>query len=129
MIDWETLKFALTITLIGVTVVFLSLIALCVLMSFFPLLNYKRKKSSITPEETSDESSYLEIDEEDLSDNDLSDNDLSDNSLIAVLTAAVMTSMRNSPDIKIKVTSFKRIPQTSPIWNTTGRNEYISKKL
>lgn len=124
MIDWETLKFALTITLIGVTVVFLSLIALCVLMSFFPLLNYKRKKSSITPEETSDESSYLEIDEE-----DLSDNDLSDNSLIAVLTAAVMTSMRNSPDIKIKVTSFKRIPQTSPIWNTTGRNEYISKKL
>ncbi|WP_412779146.1 OadG family protein [Acetivibrio saccincola] len=39
------MKFAFTITLIGTSIVFLSLIVLCVLMSFFPLLNYKRKKN------------------------------------------------------------------------------------
>lgn len=123
MIDLEILKFAFTITLIGTAIVFASLIALCILMYFFPLLNYRRKKTSIT-EDNSDKSSYLEIEED-----DLPDDNLSDDSLIAVLTAAVMASMRNSPDIKIKITSFKRIPQTSPVWNTTGRNEYISKKL
>jgi hypothetical protein len=92
-------------------------------MSFFPLLNYKREKTSNTTEEFSDESSYLEIEEDDFHD------DSSDDSLIAVLTAAVMTYTRNSPDVKIKITSFKRIPQTSPVWNTTGRSEYISNKL
>ncbi|MDQ2085018.1 OadG family protein [Herbivorax sp. ANBcel31] len=118
MIDMENLNFALGTSLLGITIVFSALVILCMLIKLFPLLNYERKKSSAT-EETSDESSYLEIEED----------DLSDDSLIAVLTAAVMASMRNSPDIKIKVTSFKRIPQTSPVWNTTGRNEHISGKL
>lgn len=128
MVDWETLKFAFTITLLGVTIVFLALIALWILMSFFPVLNYKRKKTYNTTEEISDESYYLEIEEDDLHDDELLV-DSSDDSLIAVLTAAVMAYMKNSPDIKIKVTSFKRIPQTSSVWNTMGRNEYISNKL
>jgi len=125
--DWETLKFAFTITLIGTSIVFLSLIVLCVLMSFFPLLNYKRKKTSDTVEEISDESSYLEIEEDDFID-DSSDYS-SDNSLIAVLTAAVTAYMGSSSDVKVRVTSFKRIPQTSPVWNTVSRSEYISNKL
>lgn len=127
MADWETLKFAFTITLIGTSIVFLSLIVLCVLMSFFPLLNYKRKKTSDTVEEISDESSYLEIEEDDFID-DSSDYS-SDNSLIAVLTAAVTAYMGRSSDVKVRVTSFKRIPQTSPVWNTVSRSEYISNKL
>lgn len=55
--------------------------------------------------------------------------DLSDETLIAVLTAAVMASMQNSPDIKIRVTSFRRIPQSSPVWNTVGRRERMENKL
>jgi len=54
--------------------------------------------------------------------------DLNDESLIAVLTAAVM-AMQSNPDIKLQVTSFRRIPQSSPVWNTTGRREYIENKL
>jgi hypothetical protein len=96
-------------------------------MSFFPLLNYKRKKTSDTVEEISDESSYLEIEEDDFID-DSSDYS-SDNSLIAVLTAAVTAYMGSSSDVKVRVTSFKRIPQTSPVWNTVSRSEYISNKL
>ena len=57
------------------------------------------------------------------------DVDLPDDSLIAILTAAVMASMQNNPDIKIRVTSFRRINQSSPIWNTTGRRERIENKL
>ncbi len=53
---------------------------------------------------------------------------LSDDSLIAVLTAAVM-AMQSNPDIKIRVTSFRRIPQSSPIWNTIGRRERMENKL
>lgn len=53
---------------------------------------------------------------------------LSDDSLIAVLTAAVM-AMQSDPDVKIRVTSFRRIPQSSPIWNTIGRRERIEGKL
>ncbi|GAE89147.1 OadG family transporter subunit [Acetivibrio straminisolvens] len=52
-----------------------------------------------------------------------------DDALVAVLTAAVLASMGNRPDVKIRVTSFRRIPETSPIWNTVGRKEYISNKL
>lgn len=54
--------------------------------------------------------------------------DLSDDSLIAVLTAAVM-AMQSNTDIKIRVTSFRRIPQSSPVWNTIGRRERIEHKL
>jgi len=54
--------------------------------------------------------------------------DLSDEELIAVLTAAVM-AMQSNPDIKIKVTSFRRIPQSAPVWNTIGRRERLENKL
>lgn len=57
------------------------------------------------------------------------DDDLSDDSLIAILTAAVVASMGNNPDIKIRVTSFRRINQSSPIWNTIGRRERMENKL
>lgn len=128
MADWETLKFAFTITLIGTSIVFLSLIVLCVLMSLFPLLNYEWKKPSDTDKGGSDDSSYLEIEEDDDFHNDSSDNS-SNSSLIALLTAAATAYMGSSSDVKVRVTSFKRIPQTSPVWNTVGRSEYISNKL
>jgi len=54
--------------------------------------------------------------------------DLSDDTLIAVLTAAVM-AMQSNPDVKIKVTSFRRIPQSAPVWNTVGRRERMENKL
>ena len=81
----ETLKFAFTITLIGITIVFLSLIALCVLMSLFHYLIMNGKPSD-TDKGGSDDSSYLEIEEDDDFHNDSSDNS-SNSSLIALLTS------------------------------------------
>lgn len=54
--------------------------------------------------------------------------DLSDDELIAVLTAAVM-AMRSNSGVKIRVTSFRRIPQSAPVWNTVGRRERMENKL
>ena len=90
-------------------------------MSLFPLLNYEWKKSSDTDKGGSDDSSYLEIEEDDDFHNDSSDNS-SNSSLIALLTAAATAYMGSSSDVKVRVTSFKRIPQTSPVWNTVGRS-------
>ncbi|TYQ12946.1 UNVERIFIED_CONTAM: oxaloacetate decarboxylase gamma subunit [Acetivibrio alkalicellulosi] len=125
MINLDNLEFGISITILGVSVVFSALVFLCILLYFFPFLNQRPKKIS-TKEEHSDESSYLEIEDDD---KNYTEDTLSDNSLIAVLTAAVMASMRNGPDIKVRVTSYKRIPQSSPVWNTTGRNEHISGKM
>ena len=49
--------------------------------------------------------------------------------LIAVLTAAVMASLQTQPHCELRVTSFRRIGQTAPVWNTAGRSEYIASKL
>lgn len=50
----------------------------------------------------------------------------SNEELIAVITAAVLAASKSHPGIKLKVRSFRRIPQTSPVWNLAGRHEQIS---
>ncbi|NMB34298.1 MAG: OadG family protein [Clostridium sp.] len=107
----------LSMTFVGVTVVFASLALLCVIIYLFPLFTPKKNKTSsneVLPEQK---------------DNEPEKNVSSDDSLVAVLTAAVLASMKKRPDVEIRVTSFKRIQQTSPIWNGVGREEYIFDKL
>ena len=52
-----------------------------------------------------------------------------DDELVAVLTAAVMASMKGQHVYNFRIKSFKRLPQNTPIWNRAGRMEYISNKL
>lgn len=58
-----------------------------------------------------------------------SDMPLSAEELIAVLTAAVQAYAGSNPDCRIRVKSFRRIPQNTPAWNMAGRKEYLSNKL
>lgn len=51
-----------------------------------------------------------------------------EDTLMAVIAAAV-ASMNRSADVKLVVKSFRRIPQTSPVWNTNGRIELHRGKL
>jgi hypothetical protein len=37
--------------------------------------------------------------------------------------------MNEDEDRRLVVKSFRRIPQTSPVWNMTGRIERIRKKM
>lgn len=52
-----------------------------------------------------------------------------DENLVAVLTAAVLASMGIEPEYKIRVKSFRRIPQSSPIWNIAGRTDNVTDGL
>ena len=47
------------------------------------------------------------------------------NEILAVITAAL--AAMNTRDVKLVVKSFKRVGQTSPIWNMTGRFEQIRR--
>ncbi|NMB33998.1 MAG: sodium pump decarboxylase subunit gamma [Clostridium sp.] len=47
-----------------------------------------------------------------------------DKEIILVISAAVALLKADTND-NLVVKSFKRIPQTSPVWNTTGRIEQI----
>ena len=54
--------------------------------------------------------------------------EINDEELIAVLTAAVAASL-NQSTYNLKVTSFRRVNNVSPIWNTVGRQEQLETRL
>lgn len=101
-------------SIIGISVVFIALIALYFFISMFGKvmgIKLKRKKTTeITDIKTT---------------NDIE----SDAELIAVITAAIHVALVKtgiSPECKIRVKTFKRITTDSPIWNKVGRNELIN---
>ena len=48
--------------------------------------------------------------------------------LLAVLTAAVAT-IHITPGTKLVVRDFRRVDQSSPVWNTSGRVERLRRNL
>ena len=48
--------------------------------------------------------------------------------ILAVIAAAV-AEMDTSPGYNLIVKSIRRVPAVSPVWNTTGRIERLSRKL
>lgn len=122
----DNLMQGLSITFVGITVVFASLMILTAIIYLFPKLIPNKDKTSSN--KTSNEEPVNTPSNNDMETAEPVSN-LSDDSLIAVLTAAVLASMGDRPDVKIRVTSFKRIQQTSPVWNAVGRRENITSKL
>ncbi|MFZ5989767.1 MAG: sodium pump decarboxylase subunit gamma [Bacillota bacterium] len=51
-----------------------------------------------------------------------------DDEIILAISAAI-ASMETKPGYKLVVKSFRRIPQTSPVWATTGRIESMGKNI
>ena len=117
----------MNVVFVGITVVFLALIILSLIIyasgKFFSAKNNTRNVKEID----NNEASVLEIDEDEKIDAPY--NNLSNDELVAVLTAAIQASMRSRPECNIRVKSFRRIPQSSPVWNVTGRNEQLAGKL
>jgi hypothetical protein len=48
--------------------------------------------------------------------------------ILAVITAAI-AAMETRPGYRLVVRSMRQIPQTSPVWNTAGRLERLSRNL
>ena len=122
---------AIIAALVGFSVVFIALILLTIIIYVFNKININAKntvKSSVKSSEASVKTESLPAFNEGVE--ALDDETLiSDDELVAVLTAAIMASVKRSSECNIKVKSIKRLPKTSPVWNTTGRNELIAGKL
>ncbi len=59
---------------------------------------------------------------------EINTNDINDEELVAVIAAAIASSLGVSiPEVNIK--SIKRMPQTTPAWAETGRREQMFGKL
>lgn len=56
------------------------------------------------------------------------ENIIIDEEILAVITAAI-AAMETRPEYRLVVRSMRQIPQTSPVWNTTGRLERLSRNL
>ncbi len=67
--------------------------------------------------------------------NDISDttlivneNEQDEEELVAILTASIAASL-NTSTYNLRVMSFRRTNQSSPIWNSVGRKELLETKL
>lgn len=124
----DNLSLSVNMILVGLTVVFMSLVLLSysiVLLS--KMLGVKKVKKAESVSAAADEASILEIDEnEDLG---APVNHNFDDELVAIITAAIQANLGSRTDTKIMIKSFKRVPQNSPVWNVTGRGEQLAGKL
>ncbi|HHW30831.1 MAG TPA: hypothetical protein GXX20_04025 [Clostridiaceae bacterium] len=125
----ENLSLSINVIITGMVVVFSSLLVLSLIISLFGKVSNTKKNRPDNPAsadnqpEGSDTASYSESVSTQTKAAD------SDSELIAVLTVAIMASGMTRPDTKIRVTSYRRIPVTSPVWNIAGRTEVISGRL
>ena len=108
-------------SIVGISVVFLALIALSFFIYLFGKVMVKgveNKKTKTVKTEIKDVKTVeINADVED------------DAELIAVITAAIQASLIAagiSPECKIVVKSFKRVGNDAPVWNSTGREELLN---
>ncbi|MCK5812419.1 MAG: OadG family protein [Clostridiales bacterium] len=102
--------------IIGISVVFLALIALSFFIFLFGKIMNKEKKNGEknSIKLSTNKKITVEVD--------------GDDELIAVITAAVSAYLNSnglSPECKIKVTSFNRVTSKSSIWNESSKRELV----
>jgi len=123
----DNLSLSINVIFVGMVVVFVSLILLTYIIVLSNKILNAVKGSSGKNKKTADNISVQEISE--TRETNSSNGDLPEDELVAVLTAAIMASVSTDPGYSIRLKSFRRIPQTTPVWNIAGRNEYIAGKL
>lgn len=55
--------------------------------------------------------------------------ELPEEELVAVIAASIQAYGARDPHCSLRVKSYRRVPTTSPLWNTVSRKEYLSNKL
>jgi len=123
----DNLSLSVNVIIVGMVVVFVSLVLLTYIIVLSNKILNAIKGSSGSSKKTSDNMSVQEISGTRAIYS--SGSDLPTDELVAVITAAIMATVNASPGYNIRLKSFRRIPQTTPVWNIAGRNEYIAGKL
>jgi Na+-transporting methylmalonyl-CoA/oxaloacetate decarboxylase gamma subunit len=136
MKEGECMDLALSLTFSGIAIVFgvlIMLIVLIKLLSFFvkKITESLAKDDFVQKAGQENVPAASEIDSGKIEQNEPEQDNTSttNEELIAVLTAAVAASMQAVSTSKIKIKSFRRIQQTSPVWNKAGRIEHMSSRL
>lgn len=112
---------ALIITAFSMGLVFVTLIAISLILRGFKLVFYKDNKKktetikAVSPEPKSVEPSKA-MDEN------------KDEELVAAITAALAASL-SQPSHNLIIKSIRRVPQDSPAWARAGRQEQVYNKL
>jgi sodium pump decarboxylase gamma subunit len=112
---------ALTLTIVGMGVVFAALVILAFTISLLSKAVNLNKNTEKPANVASNTVNADTISNEISTNNEVSANNENDEQLVAVITAAIMASMKHNPDFKIRIKSFRRIPDSSPAWNTAGK--------
>lgn len=114
-------------SIVGISVVFLALIALSLFIYLFGIVMKKsdeRVQDRINEKANKPDSGLEIITEiEDYSEDD------SEDEIVAVITAAIRAALANNgltPECKIKVKSFKRVSSQSPAWHEAGIKELVN---
>jgi len=105
-------------SIVGISVVFLALIALSFFIYVFGKVMKKNSTAAQPSKKALDKIGEVEVTA-----------DTEDDELIAVITAAIQASLAKagiSPECKIVVKTFKRVDSDAPVWNTTGRSEVLN---
>ncbi|MGE4282913.1 MAG: OadG family protein [Clostridia bacterium] len=116
----ELLSEGLAVTVIGISTVFAVLILLWGLLELMRIIFYKEgNKSPVTvaKQEIKTESVVQE-----------SIKEMDEDELVAVLTAAVASSL-NQSTYNLNIQSFRRIDQQAPVWNSISRKEQLENRL
>ncbi|MCX7843170.1 MAG: OadG family protein [Clostridia bacterium] len=125
------MNLAINMTFVGMTVVFMALIVLALVISLFSIFfRTNKEQKTNTPNSNVNEASILEVEKDNqINTASESEDNISQGELLAVITAAVNACLGHRTNNKLVVKSFTRVSQSAPVWNTTGRSEYISGKL
>lgn len=113
-------RLSIIIFVVGMVVTFVGLILLAIIISLLgKVLNLSfgtRKKTSDNPR--TNDTAVSSEEAGNIVNAAISSEDESE--LVAVLTAAVMAYMKQTPGFKIRVKSFRRIHNDSPAWNSVS---------
>jgi Na+-transporting methylmalonyl-CoA/oxaloacetate decarboxylase gamma subunit len=111
----------ITVTMVGLIIVFSSLMLLSLIISFYPKILLKQKRKPVSRSQV-----IFEEDETDEYETD-------DSEIIAVIFAAIAEEINTEPNVgylpKIVVKKIRRINDSNPIWNTAGRLEAIKENV
>lgn len=112
------------VLIIGMTTVFSVLLILYLLLVGMKKIFYKETETSSEANREVSNEGLSEAPVQEIVETD----DMDEDELVAVLTAAVAACL-NQSTYNLRIKSYRRIDQSSPVWNITSRHEQIANKL
>lgn len=121
----EAVSQGLEVTVTGLVVVFSVLVILMLVLVLMRVVFYKEPKEEAVSEKSKSVPSAA-VREPQAPPKSAKQTD--DGELIAVITVAVAASL-NTSTYNLKVKSFRRISDNSPLWNKAGRTDVINSRF